>query len=111
MNFKSAAEFQKDFKKLSRKFKTLDSDLIEFKKVLNESSLGIGRHFNLVTQTESVKIIKVRFFCRYLKGSSLRIIYAYIDKASKVEFIEIYFKGNKVNEDKERIKQYLKESR
>ena len=28
--------------------------------------------------------------------------------ASKVDFIEIYFKGEKENEDRERIKEYLK---
>lgn len=113
MNFKSTVEFQKDFKKLSKKFKTLDSDLMEFKKVLNESPLGIGKHFNVITKNGSIYIIKARFFCRSLKKKDLRIIYAYIKNHQTVEmigveFIEIYFKGNKVNEDKERIKNFLK---
>ena len=112
MNFKSAAEFEKDFKKLSKKFKSLNNDLIEFKKVLNESPLGIGKHFNVITKTGSVYIIKARFFCKSLKKKDLRIIYAYIEKHQivemiGVEFIEIYFKGNKENENKERIKNYL----
>lgn len=113
MNFKSAAEFEKDFKKLSKKFKSLNNDLIEFKKVLNESPLGIGKHFNVITKTGSVYIIKARFFCKSLKKKDLRIIYAYIEKHQIVEmigieFIEIYFKGSKENENKERIKNYLK---
>lgn len=113
MNFKSTVEFQKDFKKLSKKFKTLDSDLMEFKKVLNESPLGIGKHFNVITKNGSIYIIKARFFCRSLKKKDLRIIYAYIENHQTVEmvsieFIEIYFKGNKANEDKERIKNFLK---
>ena len=113
MNFKNAREFEKDFKKLSKKFKTLDSDLIEFKKVLSESPLGIGKHFNVITKTGFVYIVKARFFCRSLKKKDLRIIYAYIENYQtieiiSIEFIEIYFKGNKENEDRERVKNYLK---
>lgn len=113
MNFKSTREFQKDFKKLSKKFRTLDNDLIEFKKVLNEAPLGIGKHFNIITKTGSISIIKARFFCRSLRKKDLRIIYAYIENQQIVEmigieFIEIYFKSEKENEDRERIKEYLK---
>jgi mRNA-degrading endonuclease YafQ of YafQ-DinJ toxin-antitoxin module len=113
MNFKNAQEFNKDYKKLSKKFKTLDNDLAEFKKVLEESPLGIGKHFNIITKTDSVYIIKARFFCRSLKKKDLRIIYAYIENHQIVEmigieFMEIYFKGNKENENRERIKNYLK---
>jgi len=112
MNFKSTREFQNDFKRLFKKFKTLDSDLVEFKKILNEFPLGIGKHFNVITISGSVHIIKARFFCRSLKKKDLRIIYSYIEKHQiiemiGIEFIEIYFKGNKKNEDQERIKTYL----
>ena len=107
MNFKNNREFEKDFKKLSKKFQSLDNDLIEFKKVLSESPLGIGKHFNVITKTGSVYIIKARFFCKSLKKKDLRIIYAYIEGKKRIEFIEMYFKGNKENEDRERIKQYV----
>ena len=58
-------------------------------------------------QTESLCIVKARLFCRYLKGTSLRIIYSYFEQEQKIEFIELYFKGDKDNEDRERIKEYL----
>lgn len=113
MNFKNAIEFQKNFKKLSKKFGSLDKDLIEFKKVLNESPLGIGKHFNVIVKTGYLYIIKARFFCKSLRKKDLRIIYCYIENHKiiemiGIEFIEIYFKGDKENEDKERIKEYLK---
>jgi hypothetical protein len=62
---------------------------------------------------KGVKIIKARMFCRSLRGSSLRIIYAYIFGRAEItfvgiEFIELYFKGNKQREDEERIKEYLR---
>jgi hypothetical protein len=113
MNFKCTREFLKDFKRLSKKFKTLDKDLNEFKKILNESPLGIGKHFNVITKSGQVYIVKARFFCQSLKNKNLRMIYAYIENRSTVEmtdieFIELYFKGEKENEDRERIKEYLK---
>lgn len=113
MNFKHTIEFQKDLKKLFKKFKTLDKDLVEFKKVLDELPLGIGKHFNVITKTDIAYIVKARFFCRSLKKKDLRIIYAYIENHHTVEmigieFIEIYFKGEKENENYERIKNYLK---
>lgn len=104
MNFKQGAEFQKDFKRLSKKFKSLDRDLLEFKKVLSQYPLGIGKHFNVITRADSLHIVKARFFCKSLKKKDLRIIYAY---GGDIEFIEVYFKGEKENEDRERIKKYL----
>ena len=58
-------------------------------------------------------ILKARLFCRTLKGSSLRIIYAYIEEKSQVEFVgiefvELYFKGDKENEDSKGIQEYLR---
>ena len=113
MNFKSTPKFRKDFKKLSKKFRSLESDLNDFKKVLNESPLGIGKHFNVINQADYIYIVKARFFCRSLKNKDLRIIYAYVERHQRIEmigieFIEVYFKGNKVNEDRKRIEGYLK---
>ncbi len=113
MNFKSTAEFRKDFKRLSKKFISLDNDLIEFKKILSESPLGIGKHFNIITKTGCLYIIKARFFCKSLRKKDLRIIYAYVESHQIIEivgidFIELYFKGEKANEDRGRIKEYLK---
>lgn len=63
--------------------------------------------------TEAVEIYKLKkFACRALKGrgskSGLRVIYAFYREILKVEFIEMYFKGDQEIEDKERIKEYLK---
>ena len=113
MNFKTTAEFQKDFKHLLKKFKSLNEDLLEFKKVLSEAPLGTGKHFNLITRADFISIIKARFFCKSLKKKDLRIIYAYIKNHQiiemiGIEFIELYFKGEKESEDQQRIKEYLK---
>lgn len=107
MSFDEQPEFSKEFARLAKKYRSLPDDIEEFKKVLVARPLGAGKHFNVITKTEIVSIVKARLFCKYLKGASLRIVYAYHESASRFEFIEIYFKGNKENEDRERIKEYL----
>jgi len=100
-------KFKKELKRLSKKYNSLPNDLQEFCNVISVVPLGNSKHFHIITQTESLYIVKARFFCRYLKGSSLRIVYSYNEQARQVEFIELYFKGKKENEDRDRIKQYL----
>src|SRR3989338_5125053 len=105
--FEELPEFSKEFKRFFKKYKSLRNDLEEFKRVVSYIPLGNSKHFNVITQNEQCTIIKARLFCRYLKGSSLRIIYALYSNKTKIEFIELYFKGNKENENHDRIKNYL----
>jgi hypothetical protein len=106
MNFKQTDEFAKDFKHYYKRYKTLPDDMEELKKVLNIQPLGIGRNFAVITKQNNVTIIKARLFCRSLKRNSLRLIYAY--ELNMIDFIELYFKGDKEDEDRERIKRYLR---
>ncbi|PIU43649.1 MAG: hypothetical protein COS96_03190 [Candidatus Nealsonbacteria bacterium CG07_land_8_20_14_0_80_39_13] len=106
-NYSELPEFSKEFKRFSRKYKSLSGDLEEFKRVIDVAPLGNSKHFNVITRNEQCAVVKARLFCRYLKGSSLRIVYAFYCQVLKVEFIELYFKGEKENEDRERIKDYL----
>jgi mRNA-degrading endonuclease RelE of RelBE toxin-antitoxin system len=107
-NYDELPEFSREFKRLSRKYRSLPDDLEEFKRVINIAPLGNSKHFNVITRNEQCAIVKARFFCRYLKGSSLRIVYAFHFQNCRIEFIEIYPKSEKENEDCERIKEYLK---
>lgn len=93
---------------MAKKYRSLPDDLVEFKRIISAIPLGNSKHFNIITKTEARIIIKARLFCRYLKGSSLRVIYAFHCQDCQIDFIEIYFKGDKENEDYERIKEYLK---
>ena len=106
-------EFKKDFKKLSKRFPTLKEDL----QVFIDKQLNLFHKLNIdnkgVFQISGLKInypkiYKARkFACKSLKGkgafSGTRIIYAYYEKEDVMEFIEIYYKGDKENEDRERI--------
>ncbi len=107
MLFDKLPEFQKELKRLAKRYKSLPDDLKEFSKVISAVPLGNSKHFTIIMQTDVLCIIKARLFCRYLKGSSLRIIYAYFEQNQQIEFIELYHKKDKENEDRDRIKKYL----
>ena len=113
-SFKETDGFKKDFKRLAKKYKSLAEDFELFKKIITQNALGFGVHFNVITKENGWTVIKARLFCRYLKGRTLRIIYSYWEKRDEMEvvksfeFIELYFKGEKENEDRGRIREYLK---
>jgi len=112
-------EFDREFKKLLKRFKTLDEDLNNFIKFqLNLThKLNIIEKKNIVRisnlNIDSPKIYKARrFACKSLKGkggfSGIRIIYAYFEEEDIIEFIEIYYKAQKANEDRDRIIEHYK---
>lgn len=106
-------EFEKDLKKLSKRYKTLEEDLKNFiKTALNAyHKLKIESHGVFHISDIGIHYPKVykakKFACRSLKGkgvqSGIRVIYAYYEDSDKIEFIEIYYKGDKENADRVRI--------
>lgn len=107
MNFDELPEFKKEYKRLVRKYRSLTEDLEEFRKVVSVIPLGNSKHFSVLEQNDVLCIVKARLFCRYLKGSSLRVLYSYFTQEQRIEFIEIYYKGDKENEDRKRIQEYM----
>lgn len=111
-------EFTKDLKKLFKKYKTLPEDLEIFidkqLKLVHKLKIdngGVVRISDLgISYPEIYKARK--FACRSLKGtggrSGIRVIYAYYPDQDKIEFIEIYYKGDQDNEDRRRILAYYK---
>lgn len=111
-------EFEKDLKAIKKKFRTIESDLentLNFQLALAHihkiDNKGVFRLENIDSDELIYKIKK--FACRALKGkggqSGIRVIYAYNEKDKSIDLIEIYYKGDQVSENRERIKKYLKE--
>jgi hypothetical protein len=107
INYEELIIFGKEFKRLAKKYRSLDKDLKTFKSVLELFPTGQSNNSEIVYNDEEIKVVKTRLFCRYLKGSTLRLTYAYHPRENKICFLEIYFKGDKENEDRERIKDYF----
>jgi mRNA-degrading endonuclease RelE of RelBE toxin-antitoxin system len=112
-----AEEFKRDLKKLLKRYRTLEEDidtlinasLYAFHK-LDIDTGGIFRLQGLGFEEPAVYKVK-KFACRSLKGkgnqTGLRLIYSYLSEADRVVLIELYYKGDKDNEDRARIKRLL----
>ncbi len=119
IHYQNIPEFDKDLKKLLKRFPTLEDDLITARKnaielyhIHNIDNQSVFEIPHLTTQ--NIQIFKLKkFACKSLPGkgvkSGIRIIYAYCPQSLKVIFLEIYFKSDKENEDKKRILLFLKD--
>ncbi len=105
--FSSLPEFDKELKKLSRKYPTLPSDIDDIKPILLDCPTGSGKNFIIVKVSGSVKVIKVDIHCESLRSRSIRLIYAYHQDRIEFMYLEVYFKGDKENEDRSRIEEYM----
>lgn len=117
IRYETTPEFNKDLKKLLKKYRTLSEDLEVLKKAViklyhvnkidNNSVFPIPGFCN--DEMLSCKVKK--FASKSLKGrgskTGLRLIYIYLIKENKILLEEIYFKGVKENEDKERLEKYI----
>lgn len=101
LNYISVPEFDRELKKLLKRFLTLNDDIEVFKKNAVEllfcQNLDIGscvRINRLKTQTPIYKAKK--FASRSLKGkgvrSGIRIVFAFEAEEKQITFLEIYYK-------------------
>lgn len=109
-------EFASDSKKLMSSFNTLGQDL----KVFIETSLKLYHELEMendgikelnISDISKPKIYKARkFACRSIKGkganTGIRVVYAHFPEEKRIDLIEIYFEGDKQEEDKDRIFKY-----
>lgn len=107
-------EFERDLKRLIRKFRTLEGDLATFidyqLELFHGQGLAVGgieRVAGLGFDAPPIYVAK-KFACRALKGtgakSGIRVVYAWFADEGRIELIELYYKGDKQVEDKARIK-------
>ena len=107
-------EFDRDLKQLLKRYRSLEDDLnvfINTQLVLLHKQKIDNRGIMLINNLgiEEPKIFKaVKFACKSIHGrgaaSGIRLTYAYFEEADHIEFIQIYFKADDENEDRERIK-------
>ncbi len=119
MTYDETEEFTRDFKKLLKKFSSLVDDLEVNKQYRIELFHCKGIDSRSIFEIQGVgnrgelKFFKVKKFqCKDLRGrgakSGIRLIYAYFSCEQKIVFIEIYFKANQNNENRQRIFDFIK---
>lgn len=133
MYFEELREFEKDKKKLCRKYRSMPEDVETVKQLLevfpDERPPFSYRINNLGIESCIIKVIKIA--CKSLKGkgvnSGLRLVYAYFknktrelenseekqskensDERERIVFIKLYHKSDKEQEDRLRIVKYFK---
>ncbi len=117
ITYEQTLEFAQDLKKLSKKWRSLPDDLESVKRnvieLLHIHKINPSAIFELTgcdCKTAKAYIVK-KFACKSLSGtgsrSGIRITYIYYFEFGKVLFTEMYYKGDKEIEDKNRVLKYL----
>ena len=118
IDYFETSQFIKDLKKLLKRFRILKDDfenlkinqieLLHVYKIDNQGTFEIKGFSNPAFAMYKVK----KFACMSLKGrgcdSGLRLIYAINKIENSIFLLEIYFKGDKENEDISRVTDFLK---
>ncbi len=109
IEFESLPEYDKDLKRLNKKFSTLIGDMEDVKKVLSlrpDAQPPFSYRIDgLGIKSCVIKVKKIASdsFKGRGRNSGFRLIYAYFKKSERIVLVEIYHKGEKENEDRERI--------
>ncbi|MDR0968046.1 MAG: hypothetical protein LBL99_00205 [Holosporaceae bacterium] len=121
MKYQTSPEFDKDLKRYRKKFSSLEDDIENLKKFsiepfhnekINNESIFLTEECNSdkSNKFESYVVKKIR--CRDLKGkgckSGFRLTYVLNKQLNEITFIELYSKADQEIEDKERIKDFIK---
>ena len=116
LDVRQTKEFTRDIKRLTKRFPSLLDDIETFIDVelklfhrLGQGNTGIVRISD--TGQNAIGFYKARkFACKSLKGtgsrSGIRVIYSYQENPESATLIEAYFKGDKPNEDRARLKAF-----
>jgi len=122
MNFEQAPEFQKDMKRLGKKWRSLPQDIIDAQMgllplyipqegvditIYRNSFFGTNRA-TILHQGERHEVVKMRLDVADLgRNDKVRIVFIAVISENCVLFIEMYAKNEKSREDQSRIKRYL----
>jgi len=102
-------EFSKDFKRLLKKYRSLDKNLDEVKNLLmlfpEESPPLSFRLSGLGIETCIIKVKKIASdnFKGRGSNSGFRMVYAWFPEKRSITLIELYHKNEKIMEDRNRI--------
>jgi len=109
MKIETLTDFERDLKRLLKKYRTLNNDIEQIKEVLRVKPYsrppfsfrieGLG----LTTCVIKIKKIASDSFKGRGVNSGFRLIYAYFEQEKRIVFIELYHKNEQENEDRERI--------
>ena len=123
MNFNETPEFLKGVKRLSKKWRSIPSDIEAAKKYITplykimSEDVSVedyrrdffnGKNATILKNIDSIEVVKMRLDVADLsRKSTTRIIFIAIKSANIIHFVELYAKSGKEREDVKRINKYL----
>lgn len=114
ISIESLEDYDKDLKRLSKKYRTLERDMEVIGMVLrtnpDANPTFSFRLDGLGIKTCVIKVKKIASQSFKGKGvqSGFRLVYAYFEQEEKIVYIELYHKNEKAKEDRARIKRNFK---
>jgi len=110
MKVTQGASFQKELKKLTRKYRSLDADLDVLERLIESFPFGEdARHCTALKRDGDKCLCKRRMMCRSLKSTEFRVVYYYDGTELELVYLELYFKGDKETENNERLEKFWQE--
>lgn len=118
MNFEQTPEFQKDLKRLAKKWRSLQQDIKAAQRDLTPlyvAQEGIdtkrlretffnGKRATILQSAEGYEVVKMRLDVAALNSNSkVRLVFVAVVTENRIVFIELYAKSEKDREDTKRI--------
>lgn len=122
MNFDTCPEFDREVKRLSKKWRSLPDDLNDAKIQINSLYVGEdeadlieyraaffnNKRASILNLSKDVEVVKMRLDVAALsRNDKVRLIFVAIKSRNEIKFIELFAKNEKSREDQKRIRKYL----
>lgn len=122
MNFEQAPEFQKDLKRLKKKWRSLPGDISQAEKdilplYVNQEGVDIarlreaffnGKRATIVRETDNTEVVKIRLDVESLgSNDKVRVVFVAVKTNNTITFVELYAKNEKSREDPKRYKPFI----
>jgi mRNA-degrading endonuclease RelE of RelBE toxin-antitoxin system len=118
IKYVNCGEFEKDLKELSKRYPSIRGDfelfitqLLDCRPENEWGNFGVVKIENNCGGSFTAHKAR-KFRCKSLKNkgsqSGMRIVFVYIQTVREVHFVEIYFKGDKENNDQGRLQKFIR---
>lgn len=123
MNFSETPEFQKDVKRLAKRWRSIPGDIdaskVHIVPLYEELDKGVsvalyrqaffsGKRAKILTSSESCEVVKMRLDCESLgTNSKTRLVFVAVKTEGAIRFVELYAKNEKTREDPARYRKYM----
>lgn len=118
LSFEHTPEFKKDAKKLSKRWRSIPSDIKTAEAALRVVYSGdeeIYRQFfatkraAVISKSNEAELVKMRIDCKSLgNDKKVRLVFILLKMRDTIQLVEVFAKNDKSRENQSRIQKYMK---